>query len=353
MGELYFARPGKEHIEALQSYKEDFLAAENSMDGCGPLRRFDDINDYLKYTYDCEQKETCPEGIMPARQFLCIRRSDGEIIGMIQVRLELNDYLKNYAGHIGYSVRPSERRKGYATWMLHNIMPYCRDKGLNKIMVCCHENNTASRKTIFKNGGVLEGIAFHEPSSRNFEKYWIDLNEQESIETEHLRLRKARLADKDAIWKNVWSDQSIAERMLWQISTYEEAEDRIRRTMNLQSKFACYFVCDKATDEPIGFAGVKEIEPSVFEDAGVCLAAKVQHQGYGKEIIKALETLVFDLLEGKKFVWSAFSDNEASKRLALSAGFQYTGSKEEIREWDGFAYVADYYEKLREQCSNN
>ena len=50
MGELYFARPGKEHIEALQSYKEDFLAAENSMDGCGPLRRFENLNDYLKYS---------------------------------------------------------------------------------------------------------------------------------------------------------------------------------------------------------------------------------------------------------------------------------------------------------------
>ena len=132
MEELYLTRPGKAHIEALQSYKDDFLAAGNSMDGCGPLRRFDDLNDYLKYTYDCEKKETCPEGMMPASQFLCIRRTDQKLIGMIQVRLELNDYLRNYGGHIGYSVCPSERRKGYASWMLHNIMPYCRDQALRK-----------------------------------------------------------------------------------------------------------------------------------------------------------------------------------------------------------------------------
>lgn len=173
--ELMLVRPTEEYLAELSSYKKDFLQNSDSMDGCGPLRRYDDMKEYIDMTNRYLSQETLPEGMVMATQFLCIRKSDSKLVGMIQVRHYFNDYLEKYAGHIGYSVRPSERRKGYATWMLKNIKPFCRSINLDKILVCCIDSNEGSRRTILKNGGIYESTVFCEDKNENLERYWIDL----------------------------------------------------------------------------------------------------------------------------------------------------------------------------------
>lgn len=79
-----------------------------------------------------------------------------EVIGRIAIRHELNDFLKNIGGHIGYIVRPSYRRKGVATEMLRQLLLTDRAKSIGKLLVTCDENNEASEKTIIRNGGVYE-----------------------------------------------------------------------------------------------------------------------------------------------------------------------------------------------------
>lgn len=116
--ELMLVEPSEEYFAELAAYRNDFLENSDSMDGCGPLRRFDDMKAYLEDTMRYTREETLPEGMVLATQFLCIRKSDNRLVGMIQVRHYLNDFLRTLGGHIGYSVRPSERRKGYASWML-------------------------------------------------------------------------------------------------------------------------------------------------------------------------------------------------------------------------------------------
>ena len=152
--ELILVNPSEEYLKELLDYRNEFLANGNSMDGCGPLRKFTDMKEYLNETNKYLNPATLPEGMVIATQFLCIRKSDNKLVGMIQVRHYFNEYLEKYAGHIGYSVRPSERRKGYASWMLNNIKPFCRSIGLDKILVCCLNNNVGSRKTILTNGGI-------------------------------------------------------------------------------------------------------------------------------------------------------------------------------------------------------
>lgn len=75
---------------------------------------------------------------------------------MIQFRHYLNEYLERYVGHIGYSVRPSERRKGYAKRMLADCIKICKLNGLEKILLACIEENEGSRRTILANGGAYE-----------------------------------------------------------------------------------------------------------------------------------------------------------------------------------------------------
>lgn len=166
--------PTMEYDREIQAYRREFLEAKSSMDGCGSLRRFDRTEDWLDYLAACKHPQTVPEGQVPATQYLAVRE-DGRILGMLQFRHCLNSYTELYAGHIGYSVRPSEQRKGYASQMLRDVLPICRAKGLDKILVCCRVENEASRRVILKNGGVYAGTLTEPRRGVKLERYWIGL----------------------------------------------------------------------------------------------------------------------------------------------------------------------------------
>ena len=120
--------------------------------------------------------QNVPEDRVPATQYIYVREEDGRVVGMLQLRHCFNEYLEKYAGHIGYSVRPSERRKGYATAMLRYALPHCRALGIRDVLVSCLTDNEASRRTILRNGGVYESTV-HEPEmDRDLERYWIHLD---------------------------------------------------------------------------------------------------------------------------------------------------------------------------------
>lgn len=174
-GELFLVEPREEYAEQIVEYRKEFLDAGDSMDGTGPLRVCDDP---VVYIAECEKHKstlTLPEGRVIATQFFCVRKEDDRIVGMIQVRHYMNEYLSMYAGNIGYSVRPSERRKGYATSMLGAVLPYCREIGLDKILISCHEGNIGSEKTILSNGGIYESTVEEPGEELGLKRFWITL----------------------------------------------------------------------------------------------------------------------------------------------------------------------------------
>ena len=164
------------------------------------------------------------------------------------------------------------------------------------------------------------------------------------LETPRLVLRKAREDDLDAIWKNVWRDPAIARYMLRKpTETYAEARDRMVRTLEVQAKGPSFFVCLRETDEPIGFAGVREEPAGLYEDAGICVATAHQGKGLGREVVRALCALVFEKLGGDVFLYSCFHENARSAALCQALGFVYDRSEMAVRDWDQRVYTADYY----------
>ena len=175
MEEFILIRPTSEYATQIVEYRQEFLDEGGSMDGCGPLRRIDDPHEYLKLCKDYESEEDVPAHLVPATQFIFVRKSDNRLVGMLQVRHKFNDYLEKHAGHIGYSVRPSERRNGYAKEMLKIALPFCREIGLDKVLISCIDGNIGSEKTILANGGVYESTV-HEPNDNvDLKRFWITL----------------------------------------------------------------------------------------------------------------------------------------------------------------------------------
>lgn len=164
------------------------------------------------------------------------------------------------------------------------------------------------------------------------------------IETDRLILRKARLDDLDDIYNNIWSREEIAKYMLWKTTkNLEDAKIRMDKTIEYQKHNYAYFVTLKETKEVIGFAGFKKIDDNTYEDAGLCIGEEYQGRGYAKEIIKKILDIVFNKLNGKRFIYGCFRENEKSKNVCLGLGFKYLKSENKIREYDKYNYISDSY----------
>ena len=114
-----------------------------------------------------------PEGRVPAYTYFYVREEDDAIIGMINIRLALNDFLRREGGHIGYCVRPKERSKGYCTAMVRGALDFLRQVGLNEIIITCDKDNPASAAVIKKCGGALECEFYSETFETIVQRYII------------------------------------------------------------------------------------------------------------------------------------------------------------------------------------
>lgn len=126
---------------------------------------------WLENTYKFEKEESCPLNFVPTYTYFLI--ADKKILGAINIRQCLNEYLYNFGGHIGYGIRPSERRKGYATLMLSLALPIAKSLGISNALITCARYNKASAKTIVNNGGVLENEVMQ--NGIIIQRYWIKL----------------------------------------------------------------------------------------------------------------------------------------------------------------------------------
>lgn len=134
----------------------------------------DDFESYMAKTERYRRGIDIPPKFVPSSEFWLVR--DRRILARISVRHRLNANLEIEGGHIGYDVRPSERRKGYGSLMLKLALEEARKLGLRRVLITCDTDNVASAKIIEKNGGVFERHEISPMSGKQLNQYWIDID---------------------------------------------------------------------------------------------------------------------------------------------------------------------------------
>lgn len=136
-------------------------------------RRGTAYSNWLQMLESYSKKETCPSHLVPSDTFFLVNEYN-KLLGAISIRHYLNDQLLQLSGHIGYGIRPSERRKGYATVMLKMALEKCIDMGIKQVLITCDKSNMASAKTIIANEGVLANELV-EDNGNIVQRYWIEV----------------------------------------------------------------------------------------------------------------------------------------------------------------------------------
>lgn len=165
------------------SYKEraiefinEFHAHKSEINGSGGLDRFlknSTYEEWLKKIHADADIANIPESRVPALTYFFVREEDHCIVGMINLRLALNDFLKKEGGHIGYCIRPTERRKGYATDMVKSALKVYDTLGIGEVILTCDRINIASSGVIKNCGGQLADTFYSETFEETIERYVI------------------------------------------------------------------------------------------------------------------------------------------------------------------------------------
>jgi len=150
MEKFYYEKPSLERKNEIIEYLNEFIEYKSNINGTGSLDKIFEGYTFEQALSRCLNMENneyaLKNGRCPGKTFLLIRQSDNKIVGTINVRWNLNQKLLNFGGHIGYGIRPTERRKGYNKINLYLGIIEAQKLGLDKVMLDCDVNNIGSDK---------------------------------------------------------------------------------------------------------------------------------------------------------------------------------------------------------------
>lgn len=181
MEKFYFEIPSLERKNEIIEYLDEFVKYGSDINGSGSLDKIYDgytFEEALDRCLKMEDEEYAKSvGRCQSRTFLLIRENDNKIVGTINVRWNLNEAMLRFGGHIGYGIRPTERRKGYNKINLYLGMLEAKKVGLEKVILDCDVNNLGSDKTLKALGGKLERTEVDPSDGILTNVYWFNVDE--------------------------------------------------------------------------------------------------------------------------------------------------------------------------------
>lgn len=326
---------GEDIYEMIQEIPESENGYQNNAKG----KTFDEFKLFIKKRYEESLATELVDGwkVPSTKYWLYV---DGKPVGMGDIRHFLTPALREAGGNIGYSIRPSERGKGYGFKLLELLLSECAKMGMEKVLITIKQSNSPSIRVAEKNGGLRAG----ENEERIF--FWVPLKDFSDVclEGEDIVLKKAKFDDWESMYNNLWKHPESAKYMYWSPTESEgEAKDRMIRTITYEKiwKYALLIYL-KETGEAIGFAGMKDLEDGTFEETGVAIGPAFIRKGYGRQVLNLLLDEA-QRMGAVKFIASNRDCNIASRELQRVCGFSFERLSEEfIDPRTGDKYFLEY-----------
>jgi len=169
-------RPAMTYASEIMAYRTESLEVDPEIPGSSELPDFESPAEWIAHCESLTDSATLPPDHVEADEWMMVD-DDSRIAGVINIRHHIDHpYLAEWGGHIGYSIRPGERGRGYAKVQLTLALDKCRDLGLDRVLLTCDLGNEPSRRTILSCGGVFERMTVIGPEHPGpMERYWITL----------------------------------------------------------------------------------------------------------------------------------------------------------------------------------
>lgn len=181
MEKFYLEEPSLKRKEEIIEYVNEFKKYNSDLNGIGALDKIlykVSFEEALEICLNTRNKEYAKKvGRSQSKTFLLIRKNDNKLVGSINVRWNLSPSMLEFGGHIGYGIRPTERRKGYNKINLYLGLIEAKKLGLDKVMLDCDVENIGSKKTMEALGGKLERTEIDPYDNILTSVYWFNVDE--------------------------------------------------------------------------------------------------------------------------------------------------------------------------------
>lgn len=298
MEKFYFEVPSMDRKNDAIAFINEFYEFNSDINGTGGLQRF--LDNYEGWLDKLQEDHTriANEEKVPARTYFLVRCSDNRIVGMINIRLALNEKLKKYGGHIGYSIRPTERGKCYNKINLYLGLKVCQAHEIDKVLMDADKDNPASWKTIEALGGMNIRDFFDDENAHCIVRYYeIDVNESISNNsaiyepmTEHITLRKYTNNDYRFVYQVKKTAYKKYVEECWGAWVEEDQQKYFENFID-QVRENAYII--QYDNKHIGFYNGERLENGNYEIGNICIVSEYQGKGIGTKILK-------DILEKNK-----------------------------------------------------
>lgn len=167
-------------VQPQEQYRVGFKQMVEAYRDFGEKEYFDKykdaLGDFTGYVLKLTENAKIFDEWVPTQTFW-LKNANDEILGVVRIRTSLNnEFVREFAGHIGYDISPQCRMRGYGTTILKLALEKAALIGLDRVLITCDDDNVASRKIIEKNGGIFESKVFKEESQKELRRYWIELD---------------------------------------------------------------------------------------------------------------------------------------------------------------------------------